>query len=1264
MSIDAITQGKYETVRHLGGGITGDAWLAKPAGDDNAPQVVIKVPAGSLLARQGMTTEASVLEKLRDANVLETTRLEDVGRIGERITYFATEYLGTGYTEILKFRDGTRQLTAVEFLRVWHAVTRLISQAHQLGFLHNDFENKPEHVWISRNPLTSGSDEPLVKILDWGNAVWLKDNLSARSEVHDIRGSARLLLEAWFGVDYRDFTASVRSNRSADRPTKVVSLLSDAADGRYTDAAQLLEKIGALQTDHETGILAKIAALDVALVSDEFERLLADLRTDDPENPSLAALELERPAVRATVTQWRALNRAYSGLIDGRSEAPSDFDEVSTMYLDSRGRTISELRAKQARAAALKQSGATWVLDDVHHVTFPEIHYRIGMAAGTDSLFLGLNRKQREPIVKFLMAHSPEGLNEALALMLFGTRPASELEIASLAVSPYASPFNPGEDGTDASLVRLLLLGGAKRSLLDDLLADLRTEVGQMDTSIEDADIDVVDARRASVAAEGPASSPFEAIKRWIESIKVFLEVINPAARATNDVRLAHASVDLVVAELSTTFASVLEAWNAGNVVPTLGHLRELVLLDPGASRWVAECIHRCILVAQARASLREYSNDQFNSYDSLRATKTHSLLNPIRDSSWALSTIVVLDWLVEQMTRLAGAGSVEDKQAEDARKRVLEWAFDARLRALESGKRFPELGDGWKAAAEGLLDSIGVRTTSDATSGDPILGREGTLIGLILDLRKAEDDTWNAVSVRDLEPLADLLDRGDRRAADSDLSPFARRAWMNARERGALVQDVFSNLATARDAWKWAAHPAVAKAVGDAAKSLDALAALTVPSGGSRRRADAGLGQRIGDAKAALDTYAATMATMARHCETYGKRVEQGTTFMEAWSMVCQLAGSPKKTALAGLHAVDALLDQRTVPALAGEFDDLFSTQWQQFPIAPPPLTLSLVPDPLKTQATVLREKAILVHYRQGMTFLGALPWVAATFWGAHLLVWAVSFTTGLLAERWTDQRMVLAATRAMWQPLLAVLLLFVVTTLLAWLARRSPSLTGLVTIPGMALLTWALIAIIGPMAPFNGFEAQPQPPCTANDAALAGITTALRNGGKGVATETFNGPAATPPTFTSSPVSYLVTTPGDPASLTRGLSGTPSGCAFQFAGPTPPDPLRAGQVVGLVPVARTATRTPTVEAQPPTSSPTPVPVSAPPAPVTNGTAPADDETTATPLPTAGNQPTATAVTNRQSPLPTRSATPPSATTAPSQPAPSQTATPGDGKR
>ena len=565
---------------------------------------------------------------------------------------------------------------------------------------------------------------------------------------------------------------------------------------------------------------------------------------------------------------------------------------------------------------------------------------------------------------------------------------------------------------------------------------------------------------------------------------------------------------------------------------------------------------------------------------------------------------------------------------------------------------------------AEGLLDSIGVRTTSDATSDDPILGREGTLIGLILDLRKAEDDTWNAVSVRDLEPLADLLDRGERRAADPDLSPFARKAWMDARERGALVQYVFSNLATARDAWKSASHPAVAKALGDASKCLEDLAALPVPSGGSRRRADAGLRQRIGDAKAALDTYATTLATMARHCETFVKRVEQGTTFMDAWSMVCKLAGSPKKTALAGLHAVDALLDQRTVPALAGEFDELFSTQWQQFPIAPPPLTLSLVPDPLKTQATVLREKAILVHFRQGMTFRGALPWVAATFWGAHLLVWAFSFTMGLLAERWTDRRMVFGATLAMWQPLLALLLLFVVTTPLAWLARRSAPLTGLVTIPGSAILTWALIAIIGPMAPFNGFKAQTQPPCTAPDAALAGITTAPRNGGTGVATETFNVPAPATPTFTPTPVSYLVTTPGDPANLTGRLSGTSNGCDFRFAAPTPPDPLRAGQVIGLVPVTRTATRIPTVAAQPPTGSPTPVPVSAPPAPVPNGTDPDDEETAATPLQTAGNQPTATAVSNRQSPPPARSATPPSATTAPSQPAPSQTATPGDGKR
>ncbi|NBT25154.1 MAG: hypothetical protein EBT09_01065, partial [Actinobacteria bacterium] len=144
---------------------------------------------------------------------------------------------------------------------------------------------------------------------------------------------------------------------------------------------------------------------------------------------------------------------------------------------------------------------------------------------------------------------------------------------------------------------------------------------------------------------------------------------------------------------------------------------------------------------------------------------------------------------------------------------------------------------------AEGLLGSIGARTTSDATSDDPILGREGTLIGLILDLRKAEDDTWNAVSVRDLEPLADLLDRGDRCAVDQDLSPFARKAWMDARERGALVQDVFSNLATARDKWKSAAHREVAEALVGASKSLEELAALPVPSGGSRRRADAGLG-------------------------------------------------------------------------------------------------------------------------------------------------------------------------------------------------------------------------------------------------------------------------------------------------------------------------------------------------------------------------------------------------------------------------------------
>jgi serine/threonine-protein kinase len=174
--IGDIVAAKYQLLRLLGRGSTGDVWLAthRALGEDVALKLLTpwrgaNESADRLQAGIRFRFEAQVAAHLsrRTRHIVQVTDYgEEAGT-----AYLVMELLEgmTLETALLK----SRRLPSLQTQQLVMQVARALEHAHAEGVLHRDL--KPSNVFLTRNE----DAETLVKVLDFGIARVMHDHLAS-----------------------------------------------------------------------------------------------------------------------------------------------------------------------------------------------------------------------------------------------------------------------------------------------------------------------------------------------------------------------------------------------------------------------------------------------------------------------------------------------------------------------------------------------------------------------------------------------------------------------------------------------------------------------------------------------------------------------------------------------------------------------------------------------------------------------------------------------------------------------------------------------------------------------------------------------------------------------------------------------------------------------------------------------------------------------------------------------------------------------------
>jgi serine/threonine-protein kinase len=169
-NLGRLVDGKFQLVRHLGGGGMGAVYEARNV--KFGKRVAIKLidngadASGELTER--LRREARAAARIESDGIVQVF---DVGDDPELGTFLVMEYLlGEG----LDARIVRGALPVMEAIDVVHRVARVLSRAHAAGILHRDL--KPANIFL----VTREDGTQHVKVLDFGLAKVLGDEANLR----------------------------------------------------------------------------------------------------------------------------------------------------------------------------------------------------------------------------------------------------------------------------------------------------------------------------------------------------------------------------------------------------------------------------------------------------------------------------------------------------------------------------------------------------------------------------------------------------------------------------------------------------------------------------------------------------------------------------------------------------------------------------------------------------------------------------------------------------------------------------------------------------------------------------------------------------------------------------------------------------------------------------------------------------------------------------------------------------------------------------
>ena len=699
---DNFPRREYPDRRRLGAGMSGTTWLV-PDPEDPKRSLVLKQPReADGQAELDIKREARALSTLKQSGCTGAPGIVDVGLnpIGD-VGFIVTEYLSPQFVPLNSPRP--RPLTARDLLRILREALRTLEVAHQHGFTHGDLDGKPEHLWLRVADWREDGPEPLVKIMDWGNAQWIAEG-GTLSALDDISSLGSLLEAHW--------PANALGNPD-ETEVAARSLLGRITARAHGDCQSLVNVVSNLLEKQavELGELLNKLVRDVP--ADSFEDDLNRLRRADPDRSEIDHLDRARDVSEFLLMGWRAAVQGFDGLASGGSgtiadlgeairrsrevpaaregydasgEAPLTFAEIDRQ---ARLRAVDGRQASQAliRMSELADFGAAYpFLEAAHDFVSDE-----GAAHLADRATEVGREKWRE-LASALASQDASRVADAVGFLLLGRQYNTLEDLAGAQDLPVPDPqekvtLPPGLaalvraasflDFGQALETEISVLARRKKQLDDDLLNSRLDQASMEPDHLVKANAAALVAREAleKVTDGHGEGEQFTLVAHRLGArYRDTLRALGEYGQHRNLVgQLLQMRVPLGSAILQAE--KLLEDWKRGDPVSLANRARSIAGIDPATARDLVLVTNHAISLARVRIKLRGVSEQAEVTLDDARQLVDR--LKILGNSDWLTPALDVLRHVVDDETASNLSGSSEIRIAR-------EWASIACIRVLQ----------------------------------------------------------------------------------------------------------------------------------------------------------------------------------------------------------------------------------------------------------------------------------------------------------------------------------------------------------------------------------------------------------------------------------------------------------------------------------------------------------------------------------------------------------------------------------------------------